>query len=83
MDFTPSDRRAAETDSARARERLRVFAAPTVIESEVLQQYAVRVIGRSDEVRQQFYALSVERRIRHPAVVAISKSAREDIFGHR
>ena len=62
---------------------LGVFAAPTVIESEVLQQYAVRVIGRSEEVRQQFYALSVARRIKHPAVVAISKSAREDIFGLR
>ena len=62
---------------------LGVFAAPTIIESEVLQQYAVRVIGRSEEVRQQFYALSVERRIKHPAVVAISKSAREDIFGQR
>ena len=62
---------------------LGVFAAPTVIESEVLQQYAVRVIGRSEEVRQQFYALSVERKIKHPAVVAISKSAREDIFGQR
>jgi len=62
---------------------LGVFAAPTVIESEVLQQYAVRVIGRSEEVRQQFYALSVERKIKHPAVVAISKSARQDIFGQR
>ena len=58
-----------------------VFAAPTVIEREVLHQYAVRVVGRSDAVRQQFYALSVERKIKHPAVVAICKSAREDIFG--
>ena len=58
-----------------------VFAAPTVIEREVLHQYAVRVIGRSDAVRQQFYALSVERKIKHPAVVAICKSARQDIFG--
>lgn len=58
-----------------------VFAAPTVIEAEVRQQTGVRVIGRAEEVRQQFYALSVERKIKHPAVVTICKSAREDIFG--
>ncbi len=73
-------------DSALAKsfgmEGMGVFAAPTVIEREVLHQYAVRVIGRSDgAVRQQFYALSVERKIKHPAVVAICKSARQDIFG--
>jgi LysR family transcriptional regulator, transcriptional activator of nhaA len=74
-------------DSALARafgvDGMGVFAAPTVIESEILQQSAVRVIGRAEEVRQQFYALSVERKIKHPAVVAICKSAREDIFGQR
>ncbi|HVZ85840.1 MAG TPA: transcriptional activator NhaR [Polyangia bacterium] len=72
-------------DSALAKsfgaEGLGVFAAPTVIESEILQESAVRVIGRSEGVRHQFYALSVERKIKHPAVVAICKSAREDIFG--
>jgi LysR family transcriptional regulator, transcriptional activator of nhaA len=74
-------------DSALARafgvDGMGVFAAPTVIEPEILQQSGVRVIGRSEEVRQQFYALSVERKIKHPAVVAICKSAREDIFGQR
>jgi len=74
-------------DSALAKsfgvEGMGVFAAPTVIESEILHQSAVRVIGRSDDVRHQFYALSVERKIKQPAVVAICKSAREDIFGLR
>ncbi len=74
-------------DSALAKsfgvEGMGVFATPTVIESEVLQQSGVRVIGRSEEVRHQFYALSVERKIKHPAVVAICKSARADIFGQR
>jgi LysR family transcriptional activator of nhaA len=72
-------------DSALAKsfgmEGMGVFAAPTVIEREVLHQYAVRVVGRSGAVLQQFYALSVERKIKHPAVVAICKSARQDIFG--
>ncbi len=74
-------------DSALARsfgaEGMGVFAAPAVIEPEILQDPAVRLIGRAAEVRQQFYALSVERKIKHPAVVAICRSAREDIFGQK
>jgi LysR family transcriptional activator of nhaA len=57
-----------------------VFAAPTVIEAEVLQQYGVRVVGRTETVRQSFYAISVERKIKHPAVVAIREAARQEIF---
>jgi LysR family transcriptional regulator, transcriptional activator of nhaA len=56
------------------------FAAPSVIEREVQAQYAVRVVGRVEEVRERFYAISVERRIKHPAVVAISEQARTRLF---
>ncbi len=62
---------------------LGVFAAPSVIETEVLHHYRVRVVGRSETVRQQFYAISVERKIKHPAVVAICEAARQDIFRPR
>jgi len=57
-----------------------VFQAPRVIESEVLRHYRVRVLGRSEAVRQRFYAISVERKIKHPAVAAICEAARKDIF---
>ncbi len=57
-----------------------VFAAPTVIEAEVTRQYKVSVVGRVEEVRERFYAVSIERRLRHPAVVAISEGAREGLF---
>jgi LysR family transcriptional activator of nhaA len=71
-------------DSALAKdfgkEGMGVFAAPTVIETEVLRQYGVSVVGRSDAVRQQFYAISVERKMKHPAVVAIYEAARHEIF---
>ncbi|MGK3967660.1 transcriptional activator NhaR [Sorangium sp. So ce118] len=71
-------------DSALAKdfgkEGMGVFAAPTVIEAEVLHQYRVRVVGRSEAVRQQFYAISVERKIKHPAVVAICEAAKQNIF---
>jgi LysR family transcriptional activator of nhaA len=62
-------------------EGMGVFAAPTVIDAEVRQHYRVRVLGRTLAIRQQFYAISVERKIKHPAVVAICESARQDIFG--
>lgn len=58
-----------------------MFPAPTVIESEVKKQYGVRVIGRTTEVKERFYAISVERRITHPAVLEITEAARSELFG--
>lgn len=57
-----------------------LFPAPTVIETEVRQQYDVEVVGRIDSIREQFYAISGERKLKHPAVVAITETAREKIF---
>lgn len=57
-----------------------IFVAPTVIEKEVTQQYQVQVIGRTKDIREKFYAISVERIIKHPAVAAISEAAHEKLF---
>lgn len=57
-----------------------VFMAPTVLEPDIVQQFGVEVIGRSDELVEEFYAVSVERRITHPCVVAITTSARDGLF---
>jgi LysR family transcriptional activator of nhaA len=57
-----------------------VFVGPTVIEAELAAQYQVQVFGRTDAIRESFYAISVDRRISHPGVSAISRSARDDIF---
>ncbi len=57
-----------------------LFIAPTVIEREVLEQHGVSLVGRLDSVRARFYAISIERRLKHPAVVAISNSARKELF---
>jgi len=59
---------------------LGVFAAPDVIEKEVRKRYRVKVVGHTKEIRQRFYAISVERKIRHPAVLAICEVARKHIF---
>ena len=57
-----------------------IFAAPSVIAEEVGPQYGVVAIGHTDAVTEQFYAISVERRLSHSAVVAISSSARQELF---
>lgn len=57
-----------------------LFPAATVVEKEVMAQYRVELLGRTREVKEQFYAISVERRLVHPAVVAISEAARKGLF---
>jgi len=57
-----------------------VFAAPSIIESSVRKQYGVAVVGRLDSVRERFYAVSTERRLKHPGIIAITESARRELF---
>jgi LysR family transcriptional activator of nhaA len=57
-----------------------IFAAPSAVEKETQRQYNVEVVGRSDAVRERFYAISFERIIRHPAVTAISDVAHQNLF---
>ena len=54
-----------------------VFVAPSAISDEVTRQFGVQIVGATEEVREEFYAISVERRISHPAVAAITETARE------
>jgi len=58
-----------------------VFAVPTVVEAEVRRQYKVQKVAELEDVTEKFYAISVERKVRHPAVVAIYDSARKTLFG--
>lgn len=58
-----------------------VFFAPTAIEEDLLQQGDVQVLGRTTEVVQRAYAITVERRLRHPAAVALAEGAKKDLFG--
>jgi LysR family transcriptional regulator, transcriptional activator of nhaA len=57
-----------------------VFAAPTSIAKEVQQQHGVVAIGSTRDLTEKYYAISVERKLTHPAVVAISESARLELF---
>ena len=58
-----------------------IFPAPTAIADQVVRQHDVLSIGSTVEVIEQFYAISVERKLTHPAVVAISRAARQALFG--
>ena len=53
-----------------------LFPAPSVTGPEVLEQYGVVQVGETRELRERFFAISVERQISHPAVRAISEGAR-------
>lgn len=57
-----------------------IFSVPSVVEAGVRKQYGVQVVGRTDQVVERFYAITVERRIKHPAAVAISESAKQNLF---
>jgi LysR family transcriptional activator of nhaA len=57
-----------------------IFTSPTAVEDDVVAKYGVRVIGRSEEIKERFYAISAERRIKHPAVSAITDAARSELF---
>jgi LysR family transcriptional activator of nhaA len=57
-------------------------AAPSVIEPEVRRRYRVVPIGTVESIRERIYAISVERRVKHPAVAAIAERARADAGWH-
>lgn len=57
-----------------------VFPAPTVIAREVCKHYGVQVVGRTTAVRERYYALSAERRVTHPGVMALTTGAQAELF---
>jgi LysR family transcriptional activator of nhaA len=57
-----------------------LFFAPTVIAPQVCEQHGVVALGRVDNLVEQVYAITTERRLSHPATVAISQSARRELF---
>jgi LysR family transcriptional regulator, transcriptional activator of nhaA len=59
---------------------LGIFAEPDVVEAEIRRRYNVRLVGRAKDLRQRFFAISLERKIKHPAVLAICAGARKDVF---
>ena len=71
-------------DSALAKEFGRrgagVFVGPSVLSNEIEKQLGVKTLGVAADVVDEFFAISVERRVTHPCVVAITQSARNELF---
>ncbi len=57
-----------------------LFVAASAIEKEVHSLYGARVVGHIEAVRESYYAVSVERRLKHPAVLALREAARDRLF---
>jgi DNA-binding transcriptional LysR family regulator len=57
-----------------------IFPVPSVFEKQLKQQDSLRRVGRTEEVHSRFFAISAERKLKHPAVLAICDSARRDLF---
>lgn len=57
-----------------------VFPAPVAIAKDISRVYGVRIIGTTDAVRERYYAISAERRVTHPGVLAITTAARDELF---
>lgn len=57
-----------------------LFAAPIVVADEIRKMHGVHLVGQTEQVRESFYAITVERRITHPAVAAIAAAARSGIL---
>lgn len=58
-----------------------IFAGPSVIANEISREFGVEVIGSTDAVKESFYAISIERKVKHPAVMKITENARNNLFG--
>lgn len=66
-----------------AADALGFFALPTCAVRDAVSRYGFEVIGRTSDCREQFYAITAERKLSHPAVLAITSAARARLFGRR
>jgi LysR family transcriptional activator of nhaA len=57
-----------------------LFVAPSNVEAEIQSQYGVEAIGRIESVHERFYAITMRRKLKHPAVTAILENARDKLF---
>lgn len=63
-----------------AQDGVGIFASPAVVELEIEKQHGVKALGRVPQVREHFYAISTERRVKDRAIQAIFSAARRDLF---
>jgi LysR family transcriptional regulator, transcriptional activator of nhaA len=57
-----------------------IFPVPSILEKRFRKLYGVLRLGVAEEVTANFYAVSIERKLKHPAVIAICDTAKRKIF---
>lgn len=57
-----------------------LFFAPSVLAGHICEQYQVQELMTVHSIVDQVYAITTERRLSHPATLAISQAARESLF---
>lgn len=57
-----------------------ILAAPSAVRAEVEKMYDLHVVGETEDVQERFYAITAERKLKNPAVVAICEAARHELF---
>ena len=63
-------------------EGLGLFPSPKVIQAEVELMYKCRIIGETDSVQENYYAISPERKLKHPVVLDVIETARNNLFNN-
>ncbi|MDF0674213.1 MAG: transcriptional activator NhaR [Nitrospira sp.] len=58
-----------------------IFPGVSVMEKEICRQYRVQVVGQLEVLTQHFYAITVERRLKHPVVLTLVRTARQELLG--
>lgn len=57
-----------------------IFPAPAVLAAQLARDYRVELLGQTDAIRERYFAITVERHVRHPAVLAVSETAHAALF---
>ncbi len=63
------------------REGRGVLFAPTILAAQLKREHALSAVGHIDTIVEEFFAISIERRIKHPAITSIMNAARSELFG--
>lgn len=58
-----------------------LFAAPSAVKDPIADLYGMEEIGIAKDLRERFYAISLERKVRNPAVIRLVETAHQRLFG--
>lgn len=63
-----------------AREGQGILPVPSILEREIRAEFHLECIGRTNDVKERWYVISLERRLRNPTIVAILSQGRKSLF---